>query len=103
VFQGIAADYPTVVKDGRPKARRAELNLITETRAEWERVKALVESGGTLVYRDPFGEVVYCEVVGNWNRSQLAAAPRMNEATPLGHVHAIVLPLIEVAPPHLDA
>jgi hypothetical protein len=99
IFQAIGTDYPTVLKDGRPKARKATLRLHTQDRASWDRLKTLVESESTLVYRDSFGEVIYCELGNDWDRSQLAAAPLPSELTPLRHYHATSLPLVEVAPP----
>lgn len=99
VFQGIGADYPTVISDGAPKARRLTLHINTQDRGQWETVEALAESDSTLVYRDAFGEVVYCKLVGEWARRQIAAAALPSESTPLRHMHATPLPLVEVAPP----
>ena len=99
VFQGLGADYPIVVSDGAPKARRLTLTINTQDRGQWETVKALAESDSTLVYRDAFGEVVYCRLVGDWSRRQIPAAALIGEVTPLRHLHTTPLPLVEVAPP----
>lgn len=100
VFQGIGAEYPTVVRDaGGPKAARGTLRLLSLDAATWAVIEALAESASTLVYRDPFGVVRYCEVVGDWPRRQVRAAPTEQEVTPLRHMHTTDLPLVEVAPP----
>lgn len=113
VFQGLGgskgdepkvpSDYATVVKDGRPKSRRATLRLRADDRAAWEMLEALIESASTLVHRDPFGEVVYCEVSGDWNREQIYSGALPEEDTPLRHFHDTDVPLVEVRPPHLAA
>jgi hypothetical protein len=101
IFQAIGTDYPTVLKDGRPKARRTTLRLHTQDRASWNKVQALIESESTLVYRDSFGEVIYCELASDWSRGQLPAAPLPSETTPLRHYHTTDLPLVEVESPIL--
>jgi hypothetical protein len=102
VFQGVGADYPTIIKDGsRPRARKTTLNVLCESQAEWDVIEALVESTSTLVYRDPFGRVMYCELQGSWDAEQLLAAAGPNESTAMRHMHATPLPLVEVRPPHL--
>lgn len=99
VFSGIGADFVTVVSDGAPKGRQTTLHIITESRADWDRLEAVVESDSTLVYRDPFGEVIYCRLVGDWSRTQQPAAPLPGDTTPMRHVHTTQLPLVEVAQP----
>jgi hypothetical protein len=91
VFQGIGTIYPTVVSDGPPKSRRTTLALMCETKADWLRVEALVKANSTLVLRDPFGEVGYYRLVGDWLRQPIVAAPQ--------HFHSTDLPLVEVAAP----
>ncbi len=99
VFEPIGSQYPVVVSDGRPKARRQTLGLEADRRAEWDKIAALVESNSTLVLRDPFGDVTYCRVVGDWSREQRRLLPYRDEVTPLRHNHRTQLPLVEVAPP----
>jgi hypothetical protein len=94
VFQGLGADFATVVKDGRPKGRRSTVHVFTEDAAAWTAVKGLAESGSTLVYRDPFGSVRYCELVGDWSAALFPGAATR-------HLHTTDLPLVEVRPPHL--
>jgi hypothetical protein len=93
VFQGIGADFVTVVSDGAPKSRRTTLNLITESVEEWALVRGLAESDSALVYRDRFGEVMYCRLAGDWSRHR--------KPTPDQYLHTTSLPLVEVAPPYL--
>jgi hypothetical protein len=50
-----------------------------------------VTSASTLVYRDPYGEVGYYKVVGDWSRTWKKAAG--------AQMHTTKLPLVEVAPP----
>lgn len=102
VFQGLGADFATVVSDGQPKSRRTTVHLNTTDRPAYERVKNLVEADSTLVYRDPFGEVIYCRLTDSWNWTQLPAAPLPGEVTPLRHAHSMRLPMVEVAPPVSD-
>lgn len=101
VFQGLDADYPTVVKDGtgRPKASRGTLRLMSLDAGTWAVIDGLAESGSTLVYRGPFGDIRFCEAVGDWPQRQVRAAPLQSESTPLRHMHTTDLPLIEVQPP----
>lgn len=98
---GIDAQYATVIKDGAPpKGRRGSLNLLSLDTGMWQLIARLAESRSTLVFRDPFGTVMYCEIVGDWAQRQMRAAPTMTEGTPLRHAHTSPLPLVEVRPPH---
>jgi hypothetical protein len=99
IFQGIGSNYPTVVSDGKPKARRTTLHLLSLDKATWLMVKALVEADTTLVLRDPFGDVMYCRVVGDWARQLLVSMPIAGEVTAVRHSHTTDIPLVEVAPP----
>lgn len=103
VFYTLGDKHPTVIKDGvGPKAVRGALHLMTMDTAAWALVKSVAESGATLVYRDPFGQVMYLDLVGDWGRDQIRAAPTGTESTPLRHLHTTILPFVEVLPPHLD-
>lgn len=96
VFEGIDADFPTVVKDGgKPKARRSTLHILTKDKPAFDRLEALALSRSTLVYRDPFGGVRYCELLGDWSGELFPGAATR-------HMYTVDLPLIEVAPPHVD-
>lgn len=99
VFQGVGAEYPTVISDGTPKAKVQNLGITCNSDTDWALVEALVDSDSVLVLRDPFGDVTYCKVVGSWTRDQIRVFPRAGEPYPLGHVHHTVLPLQEVAQP----
>lgn len=101
-FQGLGAEYPIVVSDGAPKARRQTLGLEANGRDEWMKIDRLLLADSVLVLRDPFGDVVYCRVVGDWSRRQLRVAPFAHETTPFRHIHTTALPLVEVAPPGQD-
>lgn len=93
VFEGLGAEYPTVVKDGSgPKAARGTVRLVSLDEAGWAKIESLADSGSTLVYRDPFGTVRYCEIVGDWPQTLMPKAA-------LEYRHTTELPLIEVAPP----
>jgi hypothetical protein len=92
VFQGIGAEYPTVVSDGGPKARRTTLRIAALDAAAWAVIEALVESDSVLLYRDPLGEAVYCKVAGDWTQAKIRSAATQ-------HLHTTTLPLVEVAPP----
>lgn len=100
VFEGLGAEFPTVVSDGSPKARRLTLNITAQDRAQWETVEALAEADSVLLLRDPFGEAVFCRLVGNWTQRLLEATALAGEDGPLRHMHSTSLPLVEVAPPH---
>lgn len=97
IFQPLGADYPIVVSDGTPKGRRVPLRLFTRDRAAWRRVATLMESDSTLVFRDPFGEVIYCRPVGDWSRALQKSGG--NEPGGLAHMHTTEISLVEVAPP----
>jgi hypothetical protein len=99
VFEGIGARFPTVVSDGVPKARKISLKIDTNSRAEWDLVRQVIEANSTIVLRDPFGDVAYCRVVGDWSREQMRRAPSATETTSLRHAHQTVVPLVEIAPP----
>jgi hypothetical protein len=92
VFQGVGADFVTVVKDGQPKGKRVTLHVFSEDATAWAVLEGLAESESTLVYRDPFGEVRYCEIVGDWGATLMDGAATRNLRT-------TDLPLIEVVPP----
>ncbi len=103
-LQGLDADYPTAIKDGStPRALRISMDLLTKDTASWNVVEALAMSRSTLVLRRPFGDVRYVELLGDWNRQQVRAAPMKSERTPLRDMHTTSLPLVEVRPPHLAA
>jgi hypothetical protein len=101
VFKGIGAKYPVVVSDGVPKARKETVVVETNSAAEYATLMALVNSNTTLVYRNPFGEVVYCRVVGTVSRKQIKRFPQADELTPLMHSHQVSIPLVEIEPPLL--
>lgn len=95
IFEGLGAKFPTVVDDGEPKARRGTLRIICESKAEWARIQRLAEARTTVLLRDPYGDVAYCRMVGNWPQLLLEATEKQ--------MYGTELPLIEVAPPHVAA
>jgi hypothetical protein len=99
VFTGIAAKYPVVVSDGTPKTRTQTLGLECDRREQWDLVDALITADSTLCFRDPFGDVTYCRIVGDFSRQQQWFRPYPDEVTPLRHNHKVTIPLVEVAPP----
>lgn len=92
IFQGLGADYATVVKDGKPKSKRFTVHLFSEDATTWATIQSLAESASTLVYRDPYGSVRYCELVGDWPASLVPGAATR-------HMHDTDLSLVEVKPP----
>jgi hypothetical protein len=99
VFTGIGAQYPVVVSDGTPKARTQTLGLECDRREQWDLVNDLITSDSTLCFRDPFGDVTYCRVVGDVTRQQQRFRAYPDEVTPLRHNHKVTIPLVEVQPP----
>lgn len=99
VFEGAGAEFPTVVDDGGPKARRQTITVETDQRAEFDKVWALLKAGGVLLLRDPFGNAVYCKVVGDITPTQVLANPAPSEPTRRRHLHRLDIPLVEVAKP----
>ena len=92
IFQGLGAEYPTVLSDGVPKSKRCTLRLAVLDAAGWTLIEGLAESDSVLVYRDPHGSVRYCRLAGDWSQAYMKGAPGMFEQT-------TALPLVEVAPP----
>lgn len=90
---------PTVLTDGEPKARTQTLTLDLNGRAEFQKIQKLKKSDSTLLLRDPFGEAVYCRILGGISTQQQREEPLAGEDTPLRHSHQISLPLVEVAQP----
>ena len=99
VFETVGNPFPTVVLDGGLKSQRRTLGLDCDRREEWEKVEGVINSFGTLVYRDHFGEVIYCRILGTVNREQQHLRPYADENTPLRHSHNVQIPLVQVAPP----
>lgn len=102
VLMGAGARFPTVISDGAPKARKGSVTIECNGVAEWNLLSRLVNANSTLVYRDQFGEVTYCRVVGDFSRKMQKLPPMVGEGTyPFGdrHNHLVTLPLVEVAPP----
>lgn len=100
VFEGDGAYFSTVVSDFMPlKARKQTISIETDNVTQWDAIWKLLETGGTLVYRDPFGVTVYCRVVGTVTPTQRKKLPYPTEVTPLRHNHLIRIPLVEVAQP----
>lgn len=99
VFETRGSEFPTVVSGGPPKSQRFSLGIECDRKAEWDKVWKLVKSDSTLVYRTPFGEVIYCRVVGGLRRSQNWLPPYVDETTPLRHNHKVEIPLVQVAQP----
>lgn len=99
VFDPTGAKFPIVISDGKPKAQRRTLTLDSADRVQWAMIAALVDSGGVLVLREPFGEVVYCAIVGGVRRDQIRALASPDELNALAHVHEVSIPLVEVARP----
>jgi hypothetical protein len=98
VHEGAGAKYPTVVSDGVPKARKGALKLTALDKAGWTKIKALVESNTTLLLRDPFGEAIYCRVVGDWTQV-LKRAGGGNSSGLVADMRDTSIPLVEVAQP----
>jgi hypothetical protein len=94
IFQGLDTEWVTVVKDAKPaKSKRASVRVYLPDATSRALVENLVESGSTLVYRSPQGEVRFCEVAGgDWNTELHPGAAATD-------MHETVLPLVEVAPP----
>lgn len=93
VFQGLGAQYATVVKDGNPvKSRRGTVTIFSDDADTWATIEQLATADSTMVYRDPRGRVIFCELVGDWPQSQL-------EGAGLRYLDTTSLPLVEVAPP----
>jgi hypothetical protein len=100
VFEGDGAYFSTVVSDFMPlKARKQTISIETDNVTQWDAIWKLLETGGTLVYRDPFGVTIYCRVVGTVTPTQRRKLPYPTEVTPLRHNHLIRIPLVEVAQP----
>lgn len=99
VFAGVGAKFPTVVSDGIPKARVQTITVECDGRAQWELVRGIIESDSTLLFRDPFGDKMYCRIVGGINRKQQRKMPYPTEVTPLRHNHLVTIPLQEIEPP----
>ncbi len=99
VFQPLGSDLPVVVSGGRPKGRTRTLTLDSADREQWQLISDLVESDSTLLLREPFGEVMYCRVVGSWARDQIRALSAPYDPEPLAHVHSVDIPLTEVVRP----
>jgi hypothetical protein len=99
VFEGLESEFPVVVSDGVPKSRRETISVECDSRAAWDAVNALINSDSTLVYRNPFGEVVYCRIVGTVTRTQQWKRPYPTEVTPLRHNHLVKIPLVEISEP----
>lgn len=103
VFEGIGAKFPTVVSDGVPKARKMSLKVECNSRKDWDLIDNLISANSNLILRDPFGDVTYCRVVGDWSREQQRRGPSPSETTSLAHAHHTVIPLVEIAPPVTSA
>ncbi len=99
VFQPLGSDLPVVISGGKPKGRTRALTLDSADRVQWQLISDLVESDSTLLLREPFGEVMYCRVVGSWARDQIRALSAPEAPEPLAHVHSVNIPLTEVARP----
>jgi len=100
VFQALGDDEATVVSDGPPKGRRVVLDLWSLDRATWDLIAGLAQSNSTLIYRDPFGGLMYCRLAGgDWTWAQLRARATPDELTPVRHAHTTGLPLVEVRRP----
>jgi hypothetical protein len=99
VFTGVEAVYPVVVSDGVPKARKQDITVECDSKAAWLALQAIVESDDTLLFRDPFGDVMYCRVVGDYTRTQQRRRPYPTETSPLRHNHLVKIPLQEITPP----
>ena len=102
VFEGINSTFPTVVSDAAVKSQRTELTIECDGKTQWDMVEALILAGGTLIFRDPFGEVVYCRIVGKVTRTQQKLPRYDTETTPLRHNHLVTIPLVQVAPPTVE-
>jgi hypothetical protein len=92
VFQGLGAEYVTVVSDGVPKSRRGSLTLVALDAAGWSLIENLLEADSMLLHRDPLGHAVYCRAVGDWTQGRLVA---------MENLYGSSVPLVEVRPPNL--
>jgi hypothetical protein len=100
VFEGLGARFATVIKDGNPaKGRKQTLVVETNSKAEYDQLLATVDSGATLLYREPYGGAYYCEVVGDVTHKQQKLPRYPNEPYPERHNHVHSIPLQQVAQP----
>jgi hypothetical protein len=105
ILQPVGDPYAVVLTDGVPKARQLPVTIGVNSVAEFDKLDDLIMNnaklGGTLVWRDPFGEVIYCKAIGAYRRQQKKRLPYPTEPFPRGHKHQVTLTLQEIKPPYL--
>lgn len=101
VFEADGREDPIVVSSTRPTYRRAQLDLTTVSRAQASSVLALLTHGGTLLWRDHFGDLAYLRPApGAFTADHIGqAAPASGDPGPVGYVHRRTVDLIEVRRP----
>jgi hypothetical protein len=105
VLEPVGDKYAVVLTDDIPKARQFPVVLGVNTEPEWDKIVNLLvgnaQLGGTLIWRDPFGEVIYCKAIDSFRAVQKKRMPYPTESFPRGHKHQVSLSLVEIRPPYL--
>lgn len=92
-------DKAVVVTDG-PKAWRGTMTIQTESKAEWDALNVLLDSGRVLLIQDALGNQWYARVTGDREHEQLRSIPDPDEwRFPVRHLYRVTFPWAEVRKP----
>lgn len=88
-----------VMSSGGPRSRRVALEVYTLSQGEYDAVERLLGEARLYLLRDPFGRDWYVKLRDDVQFEHITMRPLPDEDFPIGHVHAISLPVTEVDRP----
>lgn len=106
--RNVGVFYPVDDDDGEARAVavygdqygvESQLALRVLSEADYDAVKALLQSDVTLLLRSPWGQLFYIAVTTGVAETPMRAEPDAAEDFPLRHAHTLTATVVEVARP----
>lgn len=98
VYEPLGRKTSVVVTDG-PRGISGTLNLMTKSKAEYDKINQLIDNGRPLMLVDVFGRSWYIKFGESHDWTMVTAVPTQGEVYPVRHLHTVSLPFVEVSPP----
>ena len=98
VYEPLGRKTSVVVTDG-PRGISGTLNLMTKSKAEYDKINQLIDNGRPLMLVDVFGRSWYIKFGESHDWTMVTAVPAQGEVYPVRHLHTVSLPFVEVSPP----
>jgi hypothetical protein len=88
-----------IVTRTRPRARQQDLTLWVQGETEYTQLMRIIDSGRTFCVQDVLGRLMYCNLNGTPSEVTLRTTKEVGSPYPVGHVHQVNVPVVEVRRP----